>query len=484
MDIIATTESFSLKQENNNRIENAQDLRKNVLKELKMGKKISQNLTREQRKALKEIKENKLVDIYLFDKGNGFVRIEHEKALERIRDQIGQTKVLSEDPTSSYAIKIKTYISQLNKKQRFSKTEYDSIYPSDPIPPRMYGLIKANKPEKAYPMRIVVSTIGTPNYGISNYLVKAIQPILNKNKTRLKNSFDFINKADSWNVDENEVQVSFDVINLYPSIPLKEATLILIDQLNKDDSYRCSTKLTISETKTLIELCLHRCYFLWNNEIHELENSGPIGLSFMVVLAESFLQHHEENAFKIAKNPPLDLKSYLRYVDDSHARFSNIQEAEKFKIILNKQHPAIQYTIETENHNKTLNFLNITIINNSKGKYEFKVYRKEAITNIQIKPHSNHDPKILCAISKGYVHRAYSICSVTHLKNEINFLIQVFNENGFTESQLKSIANQIRKKRYVKNNEIQSENNAFPTVSLPWIPSLSLKLRIKFRKVG
>ncbi|XP_065654599.1 uncharacterized protein LOC136081227 [Hydra vulgaris] len=263
-------------------------------------------------------------------------------------------------------------------------------------------------------------------------------------------------------------------------------TFILIDQLNKDDSYRCSTKLTISETKTLIELCLHRCYFLWNNEIHELENSGPIGLSFMVVLAESFLQHHEENAFKIAKtlNPPFDLKSYLRYVDDSHARFSNIQEAEKFKIILNKQHPAIQYTIETENHNKTLNFLDITIINNSKGKYEFKVYRKEAITNIQIKPHSNHDPKILCAIFKGYVHRAYSICSVTHLKNEINFLIQVFNENGYTASQLKSIANQIRKKRYVKNNRIQSENNAFPTVSLPWIPSLLPKLRKIFRKVG
>ncbi|XP_065667816.1 uncharacterized protein LOC136088087 [Hydra vulgaris] len=107
MDIIATTELFALKLEYNNKIENAQDLRKNALKELKMGKKISQNLTREQRKALKEIKENKLVKIYPFVKGNGFVRIEHEKALERIRDQIGQTKVSSEDPIFSYALKIK-----------------------------------------------------------------------------------------------------------------------------------------------------------------------------------------------------------------------------------------------------------------------------------------------------------------------------------------------------------------------------------------
>ena len=175
----------------------------------------------------------------------------------------------------------------------------------------MYGLIKAHKPKKSYPMRIIVSTIGTPNYGISNYLVKIIQPVLNKNKTRLKNSFDFINKANSWNIDKDKVQASFDVVNLYPSIPLKEATLILIDQLNKDDSYKYSTKLTISETRQLIELCLHHCYLLWNKEIRELENSRPIDLSFMVILVESFLQYHEENAFKIAMtlNPPLDLKS-------------------------------------------------------------------------------------------------------------------------------------------------------------------------------
>ena len=62
-----------------------------------MGKKISQNLTREQRKAPKEIKESNLVDIYPFEKGNGFVRIEHDKALEKIREQIGPTTVLSKD---------------------------------------------------------------------------------------------------------------------------------------------------------------------------------------------------------------------------------------------------------------------------------------------------------------------------------------------------------------------------------------------------
>ncbi|XP_065681452.1 uncharacterized protein LOC136095131 [Hydra vulgaris] len=127
--------------------------------------------------------------------------------------------------------------------------------------------------------------------------------------------------------------------------------------------------------------------------------------------------------------PSIDIKSFHRYVDDSHARFSYLNQAEQFQTILNRQHPSLKYTIKVENKNKILNFLDITIINNTQGKYEFKVYRKDAITNIQIKLHSNHDPKILKAIFKGYTHRAYSISSKNHLKDEINFLIQVFTKN-------------------------------------------------------
>ncbi|XP_065658082.1 uncharacterized protein LOC136082593 [Hydra vulgaris] len=332
-------------------------------------------------------------------------------------------------------------------------------------------------------MRVVVSTIGTPCYGISNYLVRKIQLVLNENPIRLKI---FINKTKSWLIDKHEIQVSFDIANLYPSIPLKEATLVLLNQLNKSVSFKNSTKLTLNETKQLIEPCLFRCYFLWNGEIHELENSGPIGLSFMVVLAESFLQNHEEKAVKMAMTmiPSIDIKSFHRYVDDSHARFSNLKQAELFQTIFNRQHPSLKYTIEVKNKNKILNFLDITVINNTQGKYEFKVYRKDAITNIQIKPHSNHDPKILKAIFNGYIYRAYSICSKNHLEDEINFLIQVFTENGHDEKMLKDISYHIRKKRLANKNEILSNSNNLPTISLPWIPIISPRLRRIFRKAG
>ena len=69
--------------------------------------------------------------------------------------------------------------------------------PLDPIPLRLYGRIKARKPEKNYPIRNVVSTIGTPPYGISEYLVEIIQPTLSKSQYKIKNSAEFVNEAEA-----------------------------------------------------------------------------------------------------------------------------------------------------------------------------------------------------------------------------------------------------------------------------------------------
>ncbi len=223
MDIVATTEASALKLEFEKKVCQAQVLRKDVLKVLKTAKPIEDNLSRGQRQSLKEIKEDPTISIYPFDKGTGLVRIKPEEALQKIREQIGDTNIVDRDPTDAFARDIRNALAPLNKKGRFTKKEYESMYPSDAIPPRMYGLVKAHKPEKNYPMRLVVSTIGSPPYGLSSYLVRIIQHTLDKNPTRLKNSAAFINEAKTWSISPTEVQVSYDVVNLYPTVPLKKS---------------------------------------------------------------------------------------------------------------------------------------------------------------------------------------------------------------------------------------------------------------------
>ena len=143
-------------------------------------------------------------------------------------------------------------------------------------------------------MRKIVSTIGTAPYGTSKYLVDIIQSISNKNKHPVINSKSFVNEAATWETTQEEIQVSCDVINLYPSIPIDKAISVLINTLNNDlDDRNTRTKLTLTDTQRLTELCLSKSYFLYENKIRLLENVDPIGLSLMVVLSESYLQYLE-----------------------------------------------------------------------------------------------------------------------------------------------------------------------------------------------
>ena len=105
------------------------------------------------------------------------------------------------DPTTKFTNKIQKILCRLSKEKKFTDREYFQIYPSCPIPPRLYGTIKAaHKPEKNYRMRTIVSTMGPPGYGISKYLAEIIQPTLDKNNKKIQNSTSFVHEAKDWKI--------------------------------------------------------------------------------------------------------------------------------------------------------------------------------------------------------------------------------------------------------------------------------------------
>ena len=92
------------------------------------------------------------------------------------------------------------------------------------------------------------------------------------------------------------------------------------------------------------------------------------------------------------------------------------------------------------------------MINNGIGKYECDVYRKDAITNVQVKPKSCHDPRIVQGIFKGFVHRAM-ICSDKYIKDELTYLKNVFVENGNKENILRKIIEEATSKSTQQNTK-------------------------------
>ena len=190
---------------------------------------------------------------------------------KKIEEQLGKATKAKIDPTSRLTNKIQKKLCNLRKENKFTNKTYFELYPSNPIPPCLYGTIKAHKQEKNFPMRVIVSTIGTPPYGISKHLVDIIQPTLNKNQDKVKNSKWFASQAQTWKIEPDEIQVSYDVTNLYPSIPIDKAIDVILQQLSEDyEDLKTRTKLTLVDIQELTELCVSECYFHWYNVVWNL----------------------------------------------------------------------------------------------------------------------------------------------------------------------------------------------------------------------
>ena len=126
-------------------------------------------------------------------------------------------------------------------------------------------------------------------------------------------------------------------------------------------------------------------------------------------------------------------------------------------------------------------------MNKGMGKYEFDVYRKAAITNVQVKPNSSHDPKILRGIFKGFLKRANRICSAEFREKEVEFLVEVFVENGYKRENLLRIVEETKLTSTipeVSNTTLPEETQPGETITLPWIPGVSPRLRKVYKKAG
>ena len=298
-------------------------------------------------------------------------------------------------------------------------------------------------------------------------------------------SSSFVQEAKTWKINPDEIQVSYDVVALYLSIPMEKSIEVMSDFLNANmDEIKARTKLSFHDLREMIELCLKKCYFLWRNKIYVIKDAGPIGLSLMVVMAEMYLQFLESKAIRVAFEKGCSPISFKRYVDDSHSRFHKIEQADQFLNILNAQDPRIQYTIDYESSEKSLPFLDAMIHNKATGAYEFEIYRKDAITNVQIKPTSSVDPKITTGVFKGFLARAWRICSEKYRESEFEFLVKVFKENGHDENNLRRICKDFRPPELITNEGHQHEHDERPTIRLPLIPRLTTKLKKVYKKKG
>ena len=123
-------------------------------------------------------------------------------------------------------------------------------------------------------------------------------------------------------------------------------------------------------------------------------------------------------------------------------------------------------------------------IKNNNWRYEFDVHRKPALTNVQIKPHSCIPPDTITSIFKGFLARANKICSEKYLWAEIEYLTDIFCENGHDRKTLQKIINSFEKKTRSTNNNNNNNSNKKQRITFRWVPKIGQKIKTEIQKFG
>lgn len=408
------------------------------------------------------------------DKGKTVIAIKQEdytsKTIDFLNSEIFQE--IKRDPTDVFQKLSKDTIKHISI---FTEYEKYKLILMNPQVPKLYSLIKLHK--NNLPIRPVVSYVTAPTVKLSNKLIPLLTQYCNfKPKFRIKNSLELIQNIELVNIPKNGKFISFDVQNLFPSIPPAEV-LILVEKLLISNNVNYIVKQDILD---LLTICLDQNYFEFNNKIYICSEGLIMGNPLSPILAEIFMNNLEE----IISNSPMfkNCLYWYRYVDDILVCYTGTDRQLKiFLEYINKLHKNIKFTIEME-QNKSICFLDLKI-NNILGKHEFEIFRKNSYTDITIHANSMHPFQHKMAAYNSFVHRLINTpMSEQNFNKELNIIKQISINNGYNPNMIDTILTkkQFKKAISLVYPENHNKRNTYRTIS--YMGKLSNKVMKHYKK--
>ena len=129
----------------------------------------------------------------------------------------------------------------------------------------MYGLPKTHKSN--YPLRPVISSIGSYNHELAKYLLDIIKSDIEgkeKSFSFVRDSFDFVKNITEIKHINDDTMLSFDVDNLFTNVPVDEAIEIILNKIYKKNQ-QSTTSLKREEMKHLLETAVKNVPFRFMN---------------------------------------------------------------------------------------------------------------------------------------------------------------------------------------------------------------------------
>ncbi|XP_070066125.1 uncharacterized protein [Drosophila virilis] len=411
----------------------------------------------------KLLKENINIKILSSDKGNKTVAMdedEYKNKMTNILDDLCAYRTLRLDPTSRLQTKNNTFVAQLFKMGLISKDERNKMTTTTAVPPRIYGLPKIHK--EGTPLRPICSSIGSPSYGLCKYIIQILKNLTMDSRYNIKNAVDFKDRVNNSQIREEETLVSFDVVSLFPSIPIELALDTIRQKWTKLEEHTNIPKQLFMD---IVRFCIQENrYFKYEDKIYTQLKGMPMGSPASPVIADILM---EELLDKITDKLKIKPRLLTKYVDDLFA-ITNKIDVENILKELNSFHKQIKFTMELEKDGK-LPFLD-SIVSRMDNTLKIKWYRKPIASGRILNFNSNHPKSMIINTALGCMNRMMKISDTIYHKEIEHEIKELLTKNDFPPNIIKTLLKrrQIERKKPTEPAKIYK--------SLIYVPRLSERL--------
>ena len=393
-------------------------------------KRCTDNLTSNERIALRKLRQRRDVVIKPADKGSAVVVLSKEdyinEAERQLNDHAHYTK-LNADPTLRFAVEIKSFIHSMFTNGQIDKNTRDFLIPHHSRAARLYLLPKIHKPGN--PGRPIVSSNSAPTENISRFVDWFLQPFTTVLPSYIRDTTDFINRLRRLPLlPPGTLLVTLDVSSLYTNIPHEEGITACEKFLNLRDHLVPST----ADLCHLIRLILTMNSFSFNGNYYLQIHGTAMGTRMAPSFANLFMGKLEREFLLTQDVKP---REWWRFIDDIFAIWTHGESLLRHFIeSLNRHHPTIKFTANWSA--QAVTFLDTTVYLEN-GRIRTDLHVKPTDKHQYLRMDSCHPIHCKASIPYSQALRLRRICSEEQVfKNRARELKQHFLSRGYNEQHL------------------------------------------------
>ena len=380
------------------------------LNRLKYRQPRKKNLTKEEYKSIKLLRNHPDIIIKPADKGSAIVIQDKEYYVKEGERQLHNDYFYEEtenDLTGEVIHRVNLHVN--NTLQRGQISQNTSKYLTTDIDrtQQFYLLPKIHKDINKWPGRPIVSSSGGPTEKISQFVDHFIGPLVPLSESYIRDSTHMINILNNLNISPDTLFCTLDITSLYTNIPHKEGTQAIKEFLAiHRDTNALPHNSYITE---LLEVVLTNNYFDFNGKYYHQKSGTAMGTKLAPSYANLFMTKFEQiHVYTYHLQHTL----WKRFIDDIFMIWPyGMDSLLEFIQHLNTVHPTIKFTSTISS--SEIAFLDL-IIYSRDNKLHTRLYTKSTDRHMHLNFHSEHPMNLKRSIPYSQFLRLKRIHSESH----------------------------------------------------------------------